>query len=717
MKTVKRSILVGVALGALAGCSDPESCRIETTAAGQRMVCPDGSSSPLGGSGGCTVIEGEAGAAIVRCPDGSETVIPAPSKGRDGSDGKDGGDGQNGRDGVDGDNGRDGKDGAHGEDGSDGKDGSDGADGKDGATVLVRLVDLPAGAECPGGGVAVYAGLDLDGDGILDLQTEATSREVVCSGLPGKDGTDGGDGQPGAPGRDGTDGKTALLRLDPEAAGPNCTYGGTAVRSGLDLDGDGALSDDEVTATHYLCNSPAYVLGVDFGDLRFLESGSRNHVTIRAMLGGAFDPLRRLRWRLQVTDDLGAPIAGLAIYLPPPPGEVAGSAGGAGGAGGAGDAGDAGGEAGAGGAGGAAGAGAPDVDTWTDFVTTDPQGFAILRSGFTVREDGLDSYDGATLDLGLEIPAPGAYRLRLVIEDIRTGEVIADRASEELAAAPLTTLVYFSDFEDLHPNTPGVGTVLGRLDRTTAPDTPVRWRYRLTSRGAPVVGAELGFPEAGEEGLPATSWTGTIALDGQGEGWLGAAAGFPASELQVIGGVARRVRVDLPAGDYLLEAEVVAVAAGAPIAHGSQAFTLQELGSTIQLSVDEAILAGQRSLLAVALSTASTYASSETFHLHLRWTDRAGAGAAGLSIFRGPPGADPNGHAGWTDVVRTDAAGEAIYPVALTAAELQSPSRYWLFLSLEPPRVGRFALSASLVRDADGQVIAEAPVVEVEVDP
>lgn len=44
------------------------------------------------------------------------------------------------------------------------------------------------------------------------------------------------------------------LRIDDEPAGMNCAYGGSAVHGGLDLDMDGALDDDEVTSTAYVCD-------------------------------------------------------------------------------------------------------------------------------------------------------------------------------------------------------------------------------------------------------------------------------------------------------------------------------------------------------------------------------------------------------------------------------------------------------------------------------
>ncbi len=47
-----------------------------------------------------------------------------------------------------------------------------------------------------------------------------------------------------------------LTRRDPEPAGSNCLYGGVAVRTGPDANGDGILSDAEVKSTVYQCNTP-----------------------------------------------------------------------------------------------------------------------------------------------------------------------------------------------------------------------------------------------------------------------------------------------------------------------------------------------------------------------------------------------------------------------------------------------------------------------------
>jgi hypothetical protein len=54
-----------------------------------------------------------------------------------------------------------------------------------------------------------------------------------------------------------TEPKTALVRLLDEPAGTNCETGGKRVAYGVDSDGDGALSDGEITSTQYVCNGEA----------------------------------------------------------------------------------------------------------------------------------------------------------------------------------------------------------------------------------------------------------------------------------------------------------------------------------------------------------------------------------------------------------------------------------------------------------------------------
>ncbi|WPB82189.1 hypothetical protein KYC5002_24120 [Archangium violaceum] len=112
-----------------------------------------------------------------------------------------------------------------------------GSTGASGTEALVKLDAAPAGANCGQGGRAVKSGFDANGDGTLGA-TEVTNTTFVCNGL-----TD-------YPNRG-----EALVRLDTEPAGANCAYGGTAVKTGFDSNGDGTLGDSEVTTTQFVCSA------------------------------------------------------------------------------------------------------------------------------------------------------------------------------------------------------------------------------------------------------------------------------------------------------------------------------------------------------------------------------------------------------------------------------------------------------------------------------
>ncbi|MEC9071773.1 MAG: hypothetical protein VX938_05305, partial [Myxococcota bacterium] len=113
----------------------------------------------------------------------------------------------------------------------------DGAAGGAGAGLTMVLEDEEPGDNCDAGGVAIRAGVDADGDGELSPE-ETLSLKYICNGATG------------------ADGHTSLVALEDEEAGDNCQWGGVAVHSGIDTDGDGELGADEVTDTKYICNGP-----------------------------------------------------------------------------------------------------------------------------------------------------------------------------------------------------------------------------------------------------------------------------------------------------------------------------------------------------------------------------------------------------------------------------------------------------------------------------
>src|ERR1043165_5316130 len=57
----------------------------------------------------------------------------------------------------------------------------------------------------------------------------------------------------------GVGGTHSLVRVDSEPDGPNCVDGGVAINTGIDLDDDGFLDDNEITSTQYVCNGESDV--------------------------------------------------------------------------------------------------------------------------------------------------------------------------------------------------------------------------------------------------------------------------------------------------------------------------------------------------------------------------------------------------------------------------------------------------------------------------
>ncbi|MDA3864782.1 MAG: hypothetical protein PF689_13045 [Deltaproteobacteria bacterium] len=114
-----------------------------------------------------------------------------------------------------------------------------GSDDQNANQVLVNME--PATAEaCPDGGIEIFSGVDLDGNGTLDTE-EITDSQVVCNGV-------------GEDGQDGEDGKDTLFLAENEPEGSNCTYGGKALHYGRDINDNGLLDSDEIEGTTYVCN-------------------------------------------------------------------------------------------------------------------------------------------------------------------------------------------------------------------------------------------------------------------------------------------------------------------------------------------------------------------------------------------------------------------------------------------------------------------------------
>lgn len=66
--------------------------------------------------------------------------------------------------------------------GANGQDGDDGLGGVDGLNALVETAPVPAGDDCPAGGIVARTGLDDNADGVLDAD-EIDSEAFVCNGM------------------------------------------------------------------------------------------------------------------------------------------------------------------------------------------------------------------------------------------------------------------------------------------------------------------------------------------------------------------------------------------------------------------------------------------------------------------------------------------------------------------------------------------------------
>lgn len=118
------------------------------------------------------------------------------------------------------------------------------------AGTVVEVDEIEPGEECAAGGERVTIGEDHDDDGALS-DDEVDDQFVVC---------DGEDGEAGA------DAPEALVETVDSA---ECPAGGTVVRVGVDEDGDGELSEDEISEERQICEGED---GRDGDDLLVEES-------------------------------------------------------------------------------------------------------------------------------------------------------------------------------------------------------------------------------------------------------------------------------------------------------------------------------------------------------------------------------------------------------------------------------------------------------------
>ena len=123
-----------------------------------------------------------------------------------------------------------------------------GTNGTTGTNALVAVTTEPSGANCATGGKKVSVGPDTNANGALDA-SEITSSDYICNGTAGTNGTSG------------SNGFNSLAAVVSEPAGTNCTSGGSKVTSGLDTNANAVLDSGEVTSTTYVCNGATGPIG------------------------------------------------------------------------------------------------------------------------------------------------------------------------------------------------------------------------------------------------------------------------------------------------------------------------------------------------------------------------------------------------------------------------------------------------------------------------
>ena len=163
--------------------------------------------------------------------------------------------------------------------------------GQGGPPVLIEVTVEPAGNNCTDGGQKIEVGEDFNSNGILD-PSEIETTAYVCNGVDGNDGNDGNDGP---------EGRMVLVETTAEAAGSNCENGGLAIEAGVDNNRNGQLEPEEVQNTTYVCNGTNGNDGTDganslilqtpvaAGSLECPEGGSRIDVGIDNNGNGALN--------------------------------------------------------------------------------------------------------------------------------------------------------------------------------------------------------------------------------------------------------------------------------------------------------------------------------------------------------------------------------------------------------------------------------------------
>lgn len=108
-------------------------------------------------------------------------------------------------------------------------------EGIDGKNALMDLIIEPIGENCSSGGYKVITGTDLNNNGLLD-GNEIQKTKYVCNG------------------DDGSNGYNSLINVSTEPEGEFCSNGGIQIESGIDLNNNGLLDENEIQNISYTCN-------------------------------------------------------------------------------------------------------------------------------------------------------------------------------------------------------------------------------------------------------------------------------------------------------------------------------------------------------------------------------------------------------------------------------------------------------------------------------
>ena len=153
--------------------------------------------------------------------------------------------------------------------------------GEPGAPALATTSAEPAGTNCAYGGTKVEAGVDDNGNGVLDA-SEVMSTTYVCNG----------------------EGKNALVKTSPEPVGENCAFGGTRIETGLDANNNAKLDANEIdaAATSFVCN---------FGPTGAITPSTGINFTMKSISTSTTAPITV---RFFLRDDRGFPLDYNGVY-------------------------------------------------------------------------------------------------------------------------------------------------------------------------------------------------------------------------------------------------------------------------------------------------------------------------------------------------------------------------------------------------------------------